>query len=82
MLQDGQVDAAIIFRYDDTVPDDIRAIHLFDDPMYLLSLEPGQRCEITATHPGSPAASTAAASSSTPVSRPGSTRTSCTPATM
>ncbi len=43
MLRDGQVDAAIIFRYDDTVPDDIRAIHLFDDPMYLLSLEPGQR---------------------------------------
>jgi molybdate transport repressor ModE-like protein len=42
MLRDGQVDAAIIFRYDDTVPDDIRAIHLFDDPMYLLSLEPGQ----------------------------------------
>ena len=42
MLRDGQVDAAIIFRYDDTVPDDVRAIHLFDDPMYLLSLEPGQ----------------------------------------
>ena len=42
MLRAGQVDAALIFRYDDTTPDDIRATHLFDDPMYLLSLEPGQ----------------------------------------
>ncbi|MDW5326815.1 LysR family transcriptional regulator [Plantactinospora sp. KLBMP9567] len=42
LLRDGQVDAAVIFRYDDTTPDDIRATHLFDDPMYLLSLEPGQ----------------------------------------
>jgi hypothetical protein len=38
----GQADAALIFSYDDTTPDDIRATHLFDDPMYLLSLEPGQ----------------------------------------
>jgi DNA-binding transcriptional LysR family regulator len=42
LLRAGQIDAAVIFRYDDTTPDDIRAIHLFDDPMYLLSLEPGQ----------------------------------------
>jgi DNA-binding transcriptional LysR family regulator len=42
LLRDGQVDAAVIFRYDDTTPDDIRATHLFDDPMHLLSLEPGQ----------------------------------------
>jgi DNA-binding transcriptional LysR family regulator len=42
LLRDGQVDAAVIFRYDDTTPDDIRATHVFDDPMYLLSLEPGQ----------------------------------------
>jgi DNA-binding transcriptional LysR family regulator len=42
LLRDGQVDAALIFRYDDTTPDDIRATHLFDDPMYLLSREPGQ----------------------------------------
>jgi DNA-binding transcriptional LysR family regulator len=42
LLRDGQVDAAVIFRYDDTTPDDIRATPLFDDPMYLLSLEPGQ----------------------------------------
>jgi len=42
MLRAGQVDAAIVFRYDDAVPDDVRTIHLFDDPMYLLSLEPDQ----------------------------------------
>lgn len=42
LLRAGQVDAAFIFRYDDTTPDDIRATHLFDDPMHLLSLEPGQ----------------------------------------
>lgn len=42
LLRDGQVDAAVIFRYDDTAPDDIRVTHLFDDPMYLLSLEPGR----------------------------------------
>jgi DNA-binding transcriptional LysR family regulator len=42
LLRDGQVDAAVIFRYDDTTPDDVRATHLFDDPMHLLSLQPGQ----------------------------------------
>jgi DNA-binding transcriptional LysR family regulator len=42
LLRDGQVDAALIFRYDDTTPDDIRATHLFDDPMYLVSLQPDQ----------------------------------------
>lgn len=42
MLRDGEVDAAIIFRYDDTVTDGVRTTHLFDDPMYLLSLEAGQ----------------------------------------
>ncbi|MEV6306566.1 LysR family transcriptional regulator [Actinoplanes sp. NPDC051861] len=42
LLRAGQVDVAMIFRYDDTTPDDVRATHLFDDPMYLLSLEPGQ----------------------------------------
>ncbi|HEX5121014.1 MAG TPA: LysR family transcriptional regulator [Pseudonocardiaceae bacterium] len=43
MLRDGQVDCAVIFRYDDTVPDDIRARHLFDDPMYLLSRRQGEQ---------------------------------------
>ncbi|GAB3885468.1 hypothetical protein GCM10029964_048180 [Kibdelosporangium lantanae] len=42
LLRAGEVDAALIFRYDDTTPDDVRTVHLFDDPMYLLSLEPGQ----------------------------------------
>ncbi|EWM11027.1 LysR family transcriptional regulator [Kutzneria sp. 744] len=42
LLRAGQVDAALVFRYDDTTPDDIRAVHLFDDPMCLLSLAPGQ----------------------------------------
>src|SRR4029453_10327278 len=42
LLRAGQGDGAVVFRYDDTTPDDVRAIHLFDDPMYLLSLEPGQ----------------------------------------
>jgi len=45
LLRAGQADAALIFRYDDTTPDDIRATHLFDDPMHLLSLEPGQTLE-------------------------------------
>jgi DNA-binding transcriptional LysR family regulator len=43
LLRAGQADAALIFRYDDTPPPgDIRATRLFDDPMHLLSLEPGQ----------------------------------------
>jgi DNA-binding transcriptional LysR family regulator len=42
MLRDGEVDVAIVFRYDDETPDGVRTRHLFDDPMYLLSLEPGQ----------------------------------------
>lgn len=42
LLRAGEVDAALIFRYDDATPDDIRVTHLFDDPMHLLSLEPGQ----------------------------------------
>lgn len=41
-LREGQVDAAFIFRYDDTTPDDVRTTHLFDDPMYLLGPEPGR----------------------------------------
>ncbi|HSK91833.1 MAG TPA: LysR family transcriptional regulator [Euzebyales bacterium] len=41
-LRDGEVDVAILFRYDDTVPDDeVRYDHIADDPMYLLSLRHG-----------------------------------------
>lgn len=38
-LREGEVDVAIVFRYDDVVPDDgLRYVHLTEDPMYLLSL--------------------------------------------
>lgn len=41
-LRDGSIDVAILFRYDDTVPDnDIRYTHLLDDPVYLLSRHAG-----------------------------------------
>ncbi|HYF72388.1 MAG TPA: LysR family transcriptional regulator [Nocardioides sp.] len=42
-LRTGEVDVAIIFRYDDSRPEDdaVRLVHLLDDPLYLLSLEPG-----------------------------------------
>jgi DNA-binding transcriptional LysR family regulator len=42
LLRAGRIDAALIFRYDDTRPEDVRTVHLFDDPMCLLSLVPGQ----------------------------------------
>ncbi|PRY59596.1 LysR family transcriptional regulator [Glycomyces artemisiae] len=42
LLRDGEVDAAIVFRYDDDLPADVRGVHLFDDPMYLTSVEPDQ----------------------------------------
>ncbi len=40
-LRSGAVDVAVIFRYDDTVPEDVHAQHLFDDPMHLVSRIPG-----------------------------------------
>src|SRR3954468_3716644 len=38
-LRAGHVDVAVIFRYDDTAPEDdsIRLTHLLDDPLYLLT---------------------------------------------
>ena len=38
-LRAGQVDVAVIFRYEDTTPEDdtIRLTHLIDDPLYLLT---------------------------------------------
>jgi DNA-binding transcriptional LysR family regulator len=42
LLRNGKVDVAVIFGYDDTTPDDVRATHLYDDPMYLLSLDRGR----------------------------------------
>ncbi len=41
-LREGLIDIAVVFRYDDTVPEDMRFTHLFDDPMHLLSKEAGQ----------------------------------------
>jgi DNA-binding transcriptional LysR family regulator len=41
-LREGLVDVAVVFRYDDEVPDDLRFTHLFDDPMHLVSTERGQ----------------------------------------
>jgi DNA-binding transcriptional LysR family regulator len=42
-LQAGQIDVALIFRYDDTAPEpeDVRLHHLFDDPLFLLSNQDG-----------------------------------------
>jgi DNA-binding transcriptional LysR family regulator len=38
-LRAGQVDVAVIFRYDDTAPEDdgVRLTHLLDDPLFLLT---------------------------------------------
>jgi DNA-binding transcriptional LysR family regulator len=41
-LREGLIDVAVVFRYDDTVPEDMRFRHLFDDPMYLLSKQAHQ----------------------------------------
>jgi DNA-binding transcriptional LysR family regulator len=43
MLRAGEVDVAVIFRYDETAPepDGIRLHHLLDDPIYLLSARAG-----------------------------------------
>jgi len=47
MLRAGHVDIALVFRHADT-PDEeegFRLTHLLEDPMYLISQEPGQRVE-------------------------------------
>jgi DNA-binding transcriptional LysR family regulator len=42
-LRAGEIDLAIVFRYDDDPPDDgLRYLHLLDDPVHLLSLRPGE----------------------------------------
>lgn len=42
-LREGEIDLAIVFRYDDDVPDDgLRYVHLFDDPVHLLSRRTGE----------------------------------------
>jgi DNA-binding transcriptional LysR family regulator len=53
LLRAGQVEVALIFRYDDTAPEDdsIHLTHLIDDPLYLLSTDGGT--ELT-DHSGTP----------------------------
>ena len=41
-LREGLVDVAVVFRYDDEVPEDMHFEHLFDDPMMLISRQAGQ----------------------------------------
>jgi DNA-binding transcriptional LysR family regulator len=42
-LRAGEIDLAIVFRYDDDIPDDgIRYTHLLNDPVQLLSRRPGE----------------------------------------
>lgn len=42
-LREGEIDLAIVFRYDDDTPDDgLRYTHLLDDPVYLLSRRTGE----------------------------------------
>jgi DNA-binding transcriptional LysR family regulator len=47
MLRAGEVDAAIVFRYDETAgdADGVRLRHLRDDPTYLLTLDTRRRVE-------------------------------------
>ncbi|WP_084964561.1 LysR family transcriptional regulator [Thermoactinospora rubra] len=47
MLRSGHVDIALIFRHTDTPLEEegFRLTHLLDDPLYLISLHPGQRLE-------------------------------------
>ncbi|WP_028923258.1 LysR family transcriptional regulator [Pseudonocardia acaciae] len=42
-LRAGEVDVAVIFRYDDTAPeeDGVRLVHLLDDPVFLLTADGG-----------------------------------------
>lgn len=44
MLRSGHVDIALIFRHADTPHEDegFRLVHLLDDPLYLISREPGE----------------------------------------
>ncbi len=52
-LRTGHVDVAIIFRYDDTTPEDdtVHLTHLLDDPLYLLTTGGGTTL---ADHAGTP----------------------------
>ncbi|WP_449065539.1 LysR substrate-binding domain-containing protein [Planomonospora algeriensis] len=53
MLRAGYVDLAVIFRYDDTAPEDdgIRLVHLLDDPSYLVVPRGGSPASAAAGSP-------------------------------
>jgi DNA-binding transcriptional LysR family regulator len=41
-LRAGHIDVALIFRYDETAPEDgVRLVHLLDDPLFLLTTDGG-----------------------------------------
>jgi DNA-binding transcriptional LysR family regulator len=44
MLRAGEIDVALIFRYADTPREEegLRLVHLLDDPIYLVTYEPGE----------------------------------------
>lgn len=44
MLREGQIDVALIFRYANTPREEqgLRLVHLLDDPIYLITGDPGQ----------------------------------------
>jgi molybdate transport repressor ModE-like protein len=58
LLRAGKVDVAVVFRYDESPPEDdgIRLLHLLDDPTYLLAPEPcgTSRSETLRAHRDSP----------------------------
>ncbi|MEO3798693.1 LysR family transcriptional regulator [Nonomuraea sp. B1E8] len=57
LLRAGRADVAVMFRYDDTAPEDngLHMIHLFDDLSYLVSSTPADGLESgLAAHAGSP----------------------------
>ncbi|WP_020524085.1 LysR family transcriptional regulator [Catelliglobosispora koreensis] len=53
LLRTGHADIAVVFRYDDTAPEDdgIRLTHLLDDPLYLLTTGGGTRLTDHASTP-------------------------------
>ncbi|MER7501372.1 LysR family transcriptional regulator [Nonomuraea pusilla] len=55
LLRAGRVDVAVVFRYDDTAPDDggNTTVHLLDDPSYLVTASAAQPGELSA-HAHSP----------------------------
>ena len=83
MLRAGYVDVAVIFRYDDTDPEDdgIRLTHLLDDPSYLVTAGRTGDSVLTGTPGGSGVANGAGATCSTSAPTWASNRRSPSPPT-